>query len=202
MAFPDQSFFDDVYQGRAPWDVEAPQPDLMALLEELPPSGLILDLGCGTGDLAIALARGGERVLGLDFAAAAIDVAEARAASLAAEDRARLRFEVGDALDLSRYAGTVGSVVDSGFYHLFDPPVRRALARELARALPRGGRYYMLGFGIVIPSEDAPRQVTAGEIEALFSKAEGWIVRALREARFLTQGFGEIPSLSCCVERA
>ena len=201
MAFPDRSFFDEVYRGRAPWDVEAAQPDLMALVEEFPPSGPILDLGCGTGDLAIALAAAGSEVIGVDFAASAIEVAEARAASLRPEQRERLRFEIADALQASAYAGRVGAAVDSGFYHLFGAPVRLALALELGRALPPGGRYCMLGFAIAIPSEDAPRQVTPEEIEELFSMQQGWIVRASRPARFLTNGFGEIPALAVCAER-
>ncbi len=201
MPFPDRSFFDDVYRGRAPWDIERAQPDLLALVEELPPHGRILDLGCGTGDLVIDLARAGHATLGIDFVSAAIDVAKSRATSLAPSQRALLELEVGDALRPSRFAGRVESVVDCGFYHLFDEPQRRELARELSQTLPGGGRYYMLGFAVAIPSPDAPRQVTSSELEELFSSEAGWALRALRPARFVTHGFGEIPALAVCAER-
>ena len=201
MIFPERSFFDEVYKGRAPWDVEAAQPELMALIEAFPPRGRILDLGCGTGDLPIALARAGHEVLGIDFVPAAIQVARSRATALDPEQRSRLRLEVADALRPSGYAGSVGAVVDSGFYHLFESDTRESLARELAAALPAGGRYYLLGFAVAIPSPDAPRQVTEAEIERLFSREAGWLTHSLRTARFLTHGFGEIPALAACVER-
>jgi SAM-dependent methyltransferase len=202
VPYPDRSFFDEVYRGRAPWDIRDAQPDLLALIDELPPTGPILDLGCGTGDLAIALARRGSRVIGVDFAAAAIEEATARAAALPPPERTRIRFEVADALRPSAYAGSVGAVVDSGFYHLFEIAQRRALADELSATLPVAGRYYLLGFSIEIPSPDVPRQVTDEEIASVFSAASGWAVRASRPARFVTHGLGEIPALAVCVERA
>ncbi|MGE0157769.1 MAG: class I SAM-dependent methyltransferase [Gemmatimonadales bacterium] len=202
MPFPDRSFFDEVYRGRAPWDIGDAQPDLLDLIEEHPPSGTVLDLGCGTGDLAVALAVRGHRVIGIDFARAAVEEAEARASALPAEHRVRLVLEVADALRPSSYAGAVGAVVDSGFYHLFAPEEREALAGELRATLPRGGRYYMLGFAIEIPSGDAPRQVTAAEIPRVFPEEAGWIVRAARPGRFVTNGFGYIPALAVCIERA
>jgi ribosomal protein L11 methylase PrmA len=44
-----------VYQNIAPWDIGAPQPAMAALIEKYPPANPILDLGCGSGDLAIYL---------------------------------------------------------------------------------------------------------------------------------------------------
>jgi SAM-dependent methyltransferase len=201
VPYPDRSFFDEVYRGRAPWDIGGAQPDLLALIEELPPAEPVLDLGCGTGDLVITLARRGRRVIGIDFAVAAIEEAQARASALPRSDRERVRFEVADALRPTAYAGSVGGIVDSGFYHLFDIDQRRALAAELYAALPEGGRYHMLGFAVEIPSPDAPRQVTSAEIASVFSEDAGWVVRAARPARFVTNGFGDIPDLAVCAER-
>src|SRR5204863_367978 len=43
------------------------------------PSVRALDLCCGTGDISFALAKGGAEVVGLDFSAAMLEVAEKRA---------------------------------------------------------------------------------------------------------------------------
>ena len=201
MPFPDRAFFDEVYEGRAPWDIGDAQPDLVALLAEYPPPEPILDLGCGTGDLVIALASRGLPAVGIDFVPTAIDEARARAARLPPDLEALARFEVADALRPSSLPESFGSVVDSGFYHLFGAGDRRGLAGELRRTLPPGGRYYMLGFAIEIPSPDAPRQVTEAEISTVFSAEEGWAIRVARPARFATVGFGDIPALAVCLER-
>jgi SAM-dependent methyltransferase len=81
------AFFAAVYQAEAPWDIGAPQPALLELLAEVPPEGPILDVGCGSGDLGIALAQRGVEVLGVDFVEAAISQARAKAESLSAEPR-------------------------------------------------------------------------------------------------------------------
>jgi SAM-dependent methyltransferase len=199
--FPGQAFFDAVYAGDAPWDIGAAQPDLMELIEAFPPFGRVVDLGCGTGDLVIALAARGHEVLGVDFAAAAIEEAERRLQVEPPEVRARAELRVGDALRPSLLAAEIGSAVDSGFYHLFDADTRGGLVHELGRALPVGGRYYLLGFAIAIPAPDVPRQITAEELEGLFSAEAGWNILELRPAGFRTRGYDTIPSLAMCAER-
>lgn len=201
-AFPGQGLFGGVCAGGEGWGIGAPQPDLLRLIEEFPPRGRILDVGCGTGDLAIELARAGRAVLGIDVAEAAIETARSRLAALPPEQRALVEFRVADALQLAELAGEVESVADCGFFHLFDAVTRRDLVDELGRVLPRGGRYHMLGFAIPIPTPAAPREVTREEITALFAREAGWIVRAMRSAAFLTHGYGGIPALAVCAERA
>jgi hypothetical protein len=140
-------------------------------------------------------------VLGIDFAPAAIDEAQSRTASLSPDIQSLLEFKVGDAQQVSSYAGTIGSAIDSGFFHLFSSSVRQSLVKELGIALPPGGCYYLLGFAIDIPAPDVPREVSVGEIESLFAPAEGWTLRDVRTARFATIGFDDIPALAVCAER-
>lgn len=59
--------------------------------------GPILDLACGTGRIALALAREGYEVVGLDFNAGFIARAQAEAERVRDELTGSLRFEVGDA---------------------------------------------------------------------------------------------------------
>jgi 2-polyprenyl-3-methyl-5-hydroxy-6-metoxy-1,4-benzoquinol methylase len=66
------AFFNSVYQDVAPWDIGAPQP----AIERYPPTNPILDIGCGSGDLAIYLAQLGYQVVGIDFVESAIAAAK------------------------------------------------------------------------------------------------------------------------------
>lgn len=195
-----QAFFDGVYQGQVPWDIGGPQPALMDLLAEVPPSGPALDVGCGSGDLAIALAQGGLDVLGVDFVEAAIVHARAKAAALPPEVAGRLEFQVADALRPSLLGRTFGSVVDSGFLHLFDPEPRDRFVDELAAALPPGGRYYLLAFAVDFPIPNVPRAVTEDEVRARFTPERGWRIHVLRSVQFLSQ-VAPVPSTCACIER-
>src|SRR5262245_22929677 len=94
-----RGFFDAVYRDVPPWDVGGPQPALTALFDAHPPAGLVLDVGCGSGDLAIALAERGCRVVGVDFVPAAIDHAREKARSLAPNVAERVEFLVADAFN-------------------------------------------------------------------------------------------------------
>jgi S-adenosylmethionine-dependent methyltransferase len=60
----------------------------------------VLDAGCGQGTQAIALARLGHNVVGIDLSDDLLDVARKAIAEESDELRARLSFEVGDLLDL------------------------------------------------------------------------------------------------------
>ena len=70
------------------WDPNGPMRPLHAMnplrvrwiTQRLPAAGPLLDVGCGAGLAAEALARAGHRVLGIDAAARALDAAEAHAA--------------------------------------------------------------------------------------------------------------------------
>lgn len=66
--------------------------------------GPILDVGCGTGRVAVALATDGHEVVGVDLSAPMLRLAEQRRAALSADVAARLSFQQADmaTLDLGR----------------------------------------------------------------------------------------------------
>jgi demethylmenaquinone methyltransferase / 2-methoxy-6-polyprenyl-1,4-benzoquinol methylase len=109
---------------------------------ELVPGAIALDLCCGTGDLAFALARrvGHEgAVVGCDFSERMLDLARRKAGERGAS---QVRFEWADALELpypdqSFDAATVGF----GVRNLVD--LERGLA-EMFRVLKPGGRAVIL----------------------------------------------------------
>ena len=195
-----QAFFGAVYAATPPWDVGGPQPALSALLAEFPPAGPVLDVGCGSGDLAIALAQGGLEVTGVDFVEAAVAEAHEKATRLPAAVAARLDFRVADALHPSRLPRRYGAVVDSGFFHLFEPEACDRFVEELAAALPPGGRYYMLEFALAFPVPNVPRAVGEDEVRARFTAANGWRVLACRPAEFLSR-VAPVPATAACIQR-
>jgi SAM-dependent methyltransferase len=195
-----QAFFDAVYQQVPPWDIGGPQLALESLLDEFPPSGPVLDVGCGSGDHAIALARRGLEVLGVDIVAAAIAQANAKAAALPPELAERLQFQVADALRPAQLERQFGAVVDSGFLHLFEPQVADRFAEELAAILRPGGRYYLLAFAVQFDIPNVPRAVAAEELQARFMPERGWRILTLRKALFQNQ-VAATPAICACVER-
>ncbi len=69
----------------------------------------VLDVGCGTGRVAIELARDGHEVVGVDLSSAMLARAEQRRAALPPTVAARLHYALADmtALDLDRQFGLV-----------------------------------------------------------------------------------------------
>jgi demethylmenaquinone methyltransferase / 2-methoxy-6-polyprenyl-1,4-benzoquinol methylase len=103
-------------------------------LARVGPGSRALDVGTGTGDLAIELARRGASVTGVDFAPAMLEVARGKASHIA--------FERGDALALRHGPGEFDAVtVGFGARNFAD--LDRGL-REMARVTRPGGRVVVL----------------------------------------------------------
>jgi SAM-dependent methyltransferase len=106
--------YDALYRAEPPpWEIRGPQPALARVLDSGVRGPRVLDLGCGTGDLAIALARRGHEVTAVDISSVAIGRARAKAAG----QGLTVRFEVGDATRLSLAAAPFDMVFDSGLLH-------------------------------------------------------------------------------------
>jgi demethylmenaquinone methyltransferase/2-methoxy-6-polyprenyl-1,4-benzoquinol methylase len=108
----------------------------------LPEGGQALDVCCGTGDLAFALADVGARVLGLDFTPELLLRAEGKRARLDPSDRTR--FGLADALRLPLIgSGFDGATIAFGLRNVAD---RLACLTELRRVVRPGGRVVVLEF--------------------------------------------------------
>jgi SAM-dependent methyltransferase len=195
------AFFSSVYQGAPPWEIGAPQPAMAALLSRILPAGPILDLGCGSGDLAIYLAKLGYEVVGIDFVESAIKNAQDKLGSLPHETRQLLNFQVADALKPTRLQKKFGAVVDSGFYHLFDTEQCARLVDEIADTLHPNGRYYLHEFAIEFSVPNVPRQVTADELQARFTVDIGWRILEIQTVEFLNRVAAPVPAICACIER-
>jgi demethylmenaquinone methyltransferase/2-methoxy-6-polyprenyl-1,4-benzoquinol methylase len=105
----------------------------------LAPGGSALDVACGSGKLAAALARvagSGGRVVGLDFSPQMLEIAR--------RDHPGIQFLEGDALNLPfDDAGFDAATIAFGLRNLADPV--RGL-REMGRVVKPGGRSVVLEF--------------------------------------------------------
>jgi SAM-dependent methyltransferase len=93
-----------------------------------------LDLGTGTGAVALLAARAGAEVVGLDLAPALIETARRRASAATVS----VSFEVGDAEALP-YSDRSFDAISSAMGIIFASD-HRAVVRELARVCRPGGR--------------------------------------------------------------
>lgn len=195
------NFFNSVYQNIAPWDIGAPQPAMATLIEKCPPQNPVLDLGCGSGDLAIYLAKLGYQVVGVDFVESAVRNAQDKVASLANGTALSVSFQVADALKPSLLQKKFGAVFDSGFYHLFNPGQCEQLIDEVASILKPYGCYYLHEFAIEFPVPDVPRQISIDELQTRFTVEKGWRIKKIQTVEFLSRVAPPVPATCACVER-
>jgi cyclopropane fatty-acyl-phospholipid synthase-like methyltransferase len=173
---------------------------MSTLLAKYPPTGPLLDVGCGSGDLSIYLAQLGHQVVGIDFVETAIASAKEKLRSLSPEVRSSLNFQVADALKPSLLGQKFGAVVDSGFFHLFDSDECDRFMEELALTLLPYGQYYMHEFAIEFPISSMPRQVTADELQARFTLNKGWRIKEIQSVEFLSRVAPPVPAICACIE--
>lgn len=130
--------------------------------------GPVLDLGCGTGRVALQLARHGHRVLGLDREAGFVAALGERGADLPVE------AEVGDArgFELGAKFGLV--LAPMQLVQLFAGPDERvACLRSVAEHLADGG---LAAFAIV---ESMPAPVDAAPPLPDTREVDGWVYSSL-----------------------
>jgi SAM-dependent methyltransferase len=142
-----QLLFKTFYRlGFVPWDGHPLAKSLQDLVEgdgALGP-GAALDLGCGTGDSSIYLAKNGWRVTGVDFVARAIGKARAKAEA----NKVAVNFVRADVTRLSSegIGSTFGLIVDNGCLHGMSPDDRDAYVREVTAVAAPDARLLLVEF--------------------------------------------------------
>jgi ubiquinone/menaquinone biosynthesis methyltransferase len=127
-----------------------------------------LDLACGTGDIAFALAGRGANVVGLDITHRMIELARAKAAN---HKPGQPSFLVGDMMALP-FPDASFDLITTGYGIRNVPEIAPAIA-EMARVLRPGGLLLSLDFDR--PSNPMTRAVYVGYL-SLFGSLLGWML--------------------------
>ncbi len=147
--------------------------------------GSVLDAGCGTGEVALHLARLGHDVVGFDFAPTAIALATRKAAQAGLADR--VRFVVADALRLAERddLGHFETVLDVGLFHTLQPGDRRAYAAALHEVIDARGSLLLLAWSDRNPFGYGPERVRRRDIRSAF--AGTWWIESIGEETLETR---------------
>ena len=154
----------------------------------------VLELGVGTGRIAVPLANAGCTVMGLDASQAMLDVAAARIARLPGDTAARIRLVLGDMsdFDLGEQFPLV-LIPARAFQHVLEPAMQRSTLAAARRHLSSGGHLIIDMFD---PRLDycLPEQSVSDPPLEIADAASGHIIRRTTLARTndpLSQTFSE-----------
>lgn len=141
-----RSFWDRAYadgEHLEHWEAPGVPGELVAAEAEgvVPQNGLVLDLGCGSGQEAVWLAGRGHRVVGVDGSTEALALARRRAAEAGVE----VEWRHASVLDLPLEDGEAAFALDRGCFHAIPPEDRDDYAAEVARVLAPGGHLLLRG---------------------------------------------------------
>ena len=155
-------------EGIPPWQIDRPQPEVIRLIEQGKFESPVLDLGCGTGDNTIELARHGLVVKGLDAVPEALERARKKTEQAGLEQSPE--FILGDALRLAESRLKARTVLDCALFHTFSDEERGEYIRGLGAVLSPGGRLHILSFSELETRQPGPRRLSLSEITGSFGK--------------------------------
>jgi SAM-dependent methyltransferase len=170
--------------GFTPWDGHPLAQSLRNLVEGNASEAALsaaaaLELGCGTGDAAIYLAKQGWQVTAVDFVPTALEKARAKAGT----EGVNVNFVHADVRHL-REAGITGPVqliVDNGCLHNMNDDDRDSYVREVSAVAAPDARLLIVAF---IPGgRFGVRGVDGAEMERRF--ASGWTLVSAGDEREL-----------------
>lgn len=126
-----------------PWNINRADYNVINVVTKEPiPVGKAIDIGCGTGDIAIWLANQGFKTTGIDYSDKAIEMAKEKAKEKGAVNAT---FYALDILKDKIPEGPYSFVVDRGCFHTFDSArERKKYAKRAADLLMNGGLWLSL----------------------------------------------------------
>lgn len=147
--------YEERYQtGNTPWDHGMPDGNLIAWVKRRPIEPCkVLDIGCGTGENSIWLARQGFHATGCDLSPTATERAQAKAAAAGV----KCTFMTADFLGDKLPGLPFGFAFDRGCLHCIDGEAdRRRFAQNVAEHLAEAGLWLSL-----IGNADEPEREVA-----------------------------------------
>jgi SAM-dependent methyltransferase len=150
-----------------PWEIGEAQPPMADLIRAGAVRGDTLDIGCGTGEVALLAAAHGATVTGLDISPTAISIARLKAS----ERDTAVHFAVGDATDLSDYESAFDVVLDCTMMHCLPIEVLPRYLAELWRACRPDAVAHILVFRAASEIANVPgHHFTEAELRSLFHR--------------------------------
>lgn len=137
--------FEAAYRQVPPWEIGRPQQVLTSLVSEGVFASPVLDVGCGTGEHALELARSGLEVVAVDTSPTAIEAARSKAARRGLD----VEFTVADAYDLVSLKRRFATILDSALLHVIGD--RHRYSAQLASVMEPNATVVLLEI-----SADAP----------------------------------------------
>lgn len=158
------------------------------------PGERVLDLACGTGDLAFEAAARGATVIGLDLTPRMVHLARVRVTDTT---HAAITFMVGDMMSLP-FADASIDVITTG-YGLRNVPVLDDAIREIHRVLKPGGRLLSLDFNR--PSS-APLRAAYLTYLTVVGSTVGWALHGDPDTyRYIPESIKRYPGAEAVVHR-
>jgi ubiquinone/menaquinone biosynthesis methyltransferase len=163
------------------------------------PGERVLDLACGTGDLAFAAAARGAKVIGLDLTPRMLQLAQAAQARApgAATATSLTLFTVGDMMSLPVADASI-DVITTG-YGLRNVPVLDDAIREIHRVLVPGGRLLSLDFN---RPTSAPLRAAYLAYLTVVGSTVGWALHGDPDTyRYIPESIKRYPGAEAVVHR-
>jgi SAM-dependent methyltransferase len=126
-------------------------------------TGLVVDLGCGSGLSSEVLHQAGYQVMGIDISEAMIAIAKTRVPNAEFWVESLFTAEIPSCAAVISIGECLNYLFDRNSDAILD-----SLFRRIYRALPTGGVFI---FDVVVPG-----QVPPGEVVKSFTEGEDWIV--------------------------
>ncbi len=186
MSEYDRADFKGVYNGKSllesaeitnvPWEIGEPQPIVCDILDNLPVSGRLLDVGCGLGRNAKAASDRGFDVVAIDTSSTAIEKCREF------YPNTEISFQVLDACQ-TKLSPPFDVILDSATYHAIPAEHRVSYLTEMYRLASENTVFHLITFA---PSLYGMPKPLANELSDIAHNIElsGWKIQSVKRIEY------------------